>query len=143
MLVYLLDGRNYWLGNLNPTDVGYFRKVGQIKKQLTAEKLCEHEALCLKEFASEVFQIQFSEEPNYAKLKHLLAKVLLEQNQTPNQLFDWSTFKFPRLKSEGLVGRHESGLEDVCPSEFTQADGDKWAMYPKVVEIYVMRVKPN
>lgn len=38
------------------------------------------EALCLKDFATEVFKIEFDEEPNYAKLKHLLTKVLLEQN---------------------------------------------------------------
>jgi hypothetical protein len=32
MLVYLINGKNHWLGELNPGDVGYFRKVGQIKK---------------------------------------------------------------------------------------------------------------
>jgi casein kinase 1 len=70
MLVYLINGKNHWLGDLNPSDLGYFRKVGQIKKQLNAETLCVHDALCLKEFAAEVFRIQFSEQPNYAKLKH-------------------------------------------------------------------------
>ena len=80
MLVYILNGSNLWLGDLKPTDAAYFRKVGQIKKQLTAEKLCVQEALCLKDFATEVLRIEFCEEPNYAKLKHLLTKVLLEQN---------------------------------------------------------------
>jgi len=55
MLVYFINGKNHWIGTLKSSDLGFFKKVGQIKKTLGAEELCVHEALCLKDFAMEVF----------------------------------------------------------------------------------------
>ena len=77
MLVYFLNGKNHWLGGLRSSEPGFFKKVAQIKKSLGAEELCVHEAVCLKDFALEVFQMQYLDEPNYAKLSHILSKVLL------------------------------------------------------------------
>jgi hypothetical protein len=57
MLVYFINGQNYWLGDLRAMDVGYFKRVGQIKKSLSPEELCVHEAICILDFAVEVFKI--------------------------------------------------------------------------------------
>lgn len=40
LLVYLLNGKNLWLGELKPSDSNFFRKVAHIKKQLTIDELC-------------------------------------------------------------------------------------------------------
>lgn len=47
LLVYLINGQNYWLQGLNKGERGYFKKVGQIKKFMNAESLCVHDAICL------------------------------------------------------------------------------------------------
>ena len=77
MLVYIVSGKVHWLGTLRNQDPGYFRKVGSIKKKLGSEELCIGDALPLKEFSCEVLGLKFADKPDYAKLKHLLTKILL------------------------------------------------------------------
>lgn len=66
--------------------------MAEIKIKMTPKKLCIGDAKHLLAFVQEAFKIEFEEEPNYAKLKSELSKVLLEQNVVPNKKFDWSKF---------------------------------------------------
>jgi hypothetical protein len=44
----------------------------------------------LVKFVTEIFKLEFSQEPSYTKLKHLLVKALLESNKRPDSIFSWS-----------------------------------------------------
>lgn len=81
-LVYLLAffsrGKIPWKDpSLREDDEDYLDKIGKLKKNLTLKKLCAGRADILLEFATEVFKLEFTEEPPYDKLKHILKKALL------------------------------------------------------------------
>jgi hypothetical protein len=63
----MLNGRATWLpiGCENYD----FAKIREIKLKMTPQKLCRDYAERLLPFANEVFNYEFEEEPNYAKLK--------------------------------------------------------------------------
>lgn len=41
-------------------------------------------------FAEAIYAIEFKEQPDYAKLRFLLTKELLNVGMTPNKQFDWN-----------------------------------------------------
>ena len=45
-----------WIEDLQPADPFFFYKIGAIKKDLTAKKLCTGKAIGLLPFAEEIFK---------------------------------------------------------------------------------------
>ena len=45
------------------------------------------------------YELNFEDEPDYALLKHMFVKILLERDQIPDKNFDWTpkTVKFTSL----------------------------------------------
>ena len=41
-------------------------------------------------YIKEVYSLKFDEEPNYNKLNFLLAKILMNNNQIPDNVFEWN-----------------------------------------------------
>lgn len=91
LLVFFLNGKLDWLGDLMDSDPNYFEKVGLIKMKLDPEGLCVGKAKLLLPFVTEVFSLSFTEEPPYQKLRFLLMCPLLKLNKKPDSTFDWST----------------------------------------------------
>ena len=78
VLVYMCQGQLDFL-NVDPNIEQYlqFDQIYQNKKQLTPEKLCKSKkARFLTKFASEVFKIEFDEQPNYLYLSSILQENL-------------------------------------------------------------------
>lgn len=53
-------------------------------------------------FMEIVFDMKFEDEPEYAKLRFMLTKILLDQNSVPNHEFDWNSYintSFNRMPS--------------------------------------------
>ena len=70
------------------------------KKQCTVEKYCDDPKIkFMAPFLEEVLSMAYSEEPNYAKLKFLLVKSLLDRNLEPsaNALCESSPIENPLL----------------------------------------------
>jgi len=67
---------------------------------MSPEDLCVGPASTLLPFVQEIFSYNFTEEPCYSRLKHHLSKVLLCHNVCPDQKFDWSKFKLPRVRCD-------------------------------------------
>jgi len=67
-------------------------QVTEIKRAMTPEKLCTGDAKQLLPFAREIFNIEFTETPNYNKLKFMLVSLLLAHDMIPSLKFDWSKF---------------------------------------------------
>jgi len=71
-----------------------FRFIKNFKVNVTPEGLCgdavskpvTHK---LTDFVKEVWSIQFTEAPNYNKLRFLLTKALLDVGKVPNKDYDW------------------------------------------------------
>jgi hypothetical protein len=93
ILAYFLNGKLSWLKKIKRTDPDYLEKVGKIKEEIALTTICEKKAVCLFDFASEVFKLKFEEEPNYGKLKFMLTVALLQQNQLVDNHFEWSKWK--------------------------------------------------
>jgi len=57
---------------------------------LSPEQLCTKNAAILRESLEYAYSLTFEEVPNYNKLIHLFTKLILDENEVPNSLFDWS-----------------------------------------------------
>lgn len=97
LMAFLISGRVSWHGDLDFKDPNYYNDIYNIKTTISVAELCcgPAEAL-LFPFANEIFNLKFDEKPHYARLRHHLIKILLDNNIGPNSLFDWSRFKLPR-----------------------------------------------
>lgn len=58
-------------------------------KEFCGESKSESRAFHISEFVDEILNYEFSEMPNYDKLRFLLEKVLLQHNIVPSSNFDW------------------------------------------------------
>ena len=68
------------------------------KIESTARSLCEDmDCFLLYDFAQEIYSLEFKEKPDYAKLRFLLTKVLLDQDLAPSNKFDWNNHIDPPI----------------------------------------------
>ena len=67
-------------------DTEIFSDIKQIKQGLTPETLCCRDNLKpLIPFITEVNNLSFDEQPDYNKLKFMLVKILLDQDELPKR----------------------------------------------------------
>ena len=84
-----------------------FVRLRRAKNTLSPEQLCDsEESLLLLPFMKEIMGYRFNEQPNYDKLRCLLLKILLDQNEEPDNAFDWN---------EGYVVEDEQVPSSVNP----------------------------
>lgn len=101
--------------------------------------------------AEYIYSLKFEEEPNYGKIKFLLAKVLLDNEKIPDMVFDWnpdrvSTIHYNALingsaNPSGMMGMLEYDEErlndDVPEGELDEPKikviTSAYRLYPKVV----------
>ena len=43
----------------------------------------------LEPLLEEAYSYEFEEKPNYGKLKHIIEKMLMDEDENPNQQFSW------------------------------------------------------
>lgn len=98
LTVFLVQGELGWFKNFSAKDPLFFEKMKKIKTEMTPETLCANQAVILGPFVEEIFNYRFEDTPNYPKLKHLLARVLLEHQVCPDNVFDWSKFPKNRVR---------------------------------------------
>jgi serine/threonine protein kinase len=86
LLVYMIDGTLPFiidLGNPRTPEIRRleFNQTKEIKNKITAEELCaSKKAKEVLPFVEQIFALGFKDEPDYAKLKFCLVKVLLEND---------------------------------------------------------------
>lgn len=69
----------------------------KMKNEYTPDLLCQSdETIRLKPFVQDIFQLGYEDTPNYEKLRFYLLKILLEQNISPNNQYDWNE-KFVKM----------------------------------------------
>ena len=77
LLSFFVTGDLAWVETLDSDDAEVFNNVGDVKNKMTPEEICQETARGLLPFAKEIYKYDFYEQPNYAKLKHMLLKYLL------------------------------------------------------------------
>ena len=67
----------------------YFDHVLKLKQEMTMNEFCYlPDTQLLKPFLSEIWALEYEEEPNYNKLKLMLVKILLGKGVVPNPVIE-------------------------------------------------------
>lgn len=76
LMIYLVNnGKIPWrISGYSPEAA--FEKIKSQKLRMTLDTLCTKNAVCLKNFVSEIFGLDFDSKPDYDKLKSILQKSL-------------------------------------------------------------------
>ena len=83
-----------WIYGVKQTDEDYlFSFIGKNKLKYTPKSICGGQLQGMLDFVTEVYSYNFDAKPDYAKLKHLLIKQLLNFNSKPTEHFDWSNWR--------------------------------------------------
>lgn len=76
------------------------QKINQKPSQFIKELGCQQ----LLEFSEEIYSYKFKDKPNYGKLRFMLTKELLKQEELPDDIFDWNKLiKLTKPKEEFKV----------------------------------------
>lgn len=62
-------------------------------------------------FADAIYALEFKEKPNYAKLRFLLTKELLNVGMTPNKQFDWNHGLVQRRAFDSFISEESDNID--------------------------------
>jgi hypothetical protein len=91
-MCFFFNNEMSWLEALHGSQQ-IVNKISKAKIEMTPKKLCVDLAAPLLPLAEKVFALRFEEEPEYSRLRFMMAKILLKKDVAPNLIFDWSRFK--------------------------------------------------
>ena len=131
LLSFLVVGDITWLSNFKPQDPNFFTKIMRIKMNMKPDQLCSGQARGLLPYVEEVFAYSFDEAPNYAKLKHYLARFLMAHDVFPDNNFDWSIMPRKRKPVMNMEVDQECD-EKIVAAEIEESKIDLAEMCPKM-----------
>ena len=90
MLIYFMKGRLPWQGlKVDNKRINYL-KIGQIKKDILPEVLCENLPVEFKDYMKYVRNLKFEETPNYSYLRNLFVQLIRRQGfEEGTCFFSW------------------------------------------------------
>ena len=90
MLIYFMKGRLPWQGlKVDNKRINYL-KIGQIKKDILPEVLCENLPVEFKDYMKYVRNLKFEETPNYSYLRNLFVQLMRRQGfEEGTCFFSW------------------------------------------------------
>ena len=90
MLIYFMKGRLPWQGlKVDNKRINYF-KIGQMKKEILPEVLCENLPVEFKDYMKYVRSLKFEETPNYSYLRNLFVQLMKRQGfEEGTCFFSW------------------------------------------------------
>ena len=90
MLIYFMKGRLPWQGlKVDNKRINYL-KIGQIKKDIPPEVLCENLPTEFKDYIKYVRNLKFDETPNYTYLRNLFVQLMRKQGfEEGTCFFSW------------------------------------------------------
>ena len=114
MLIYLMKGSLPWQKiKVNNKKESYL-KIGQFKRNIKPEKLCENLPGEMIDFVNYVKKLQFEEEPDYNYLKNLFEIMLKKRGDDPDRIyFSWIDEKnIKKLKKPVDYSRRSSNSRE-------------------------------
>ena len=70
------------------------------KIQMSAKKKCQGNSVHFQNILEYAYDIKFEEKPDYAYLKFMLKKILLEMDHVPQKMFNWKSRSAYLIKYE-------------------------------------------
>ena len=115
LLIKLIDSSRlpfieYCMDNEN------FEKIKDIKEKLGPNEMCGHSlndtrAYGLKPFVEEIMQYEFTDVPDYDKLRFLLDKALLEQDLIPKKKYNFFSEELNNIRGSESIDSSEESAE--------------------------------
>ena len=110
IIMYFLRGNLPWQGlKVNKKEERY-KKICEIKKEYTSDKLCKGFPKELELFISYIKQLEFTEVPDYDYLKNLLVKIMEKNKLEIDFYYDWFKEK-PNIKKDNIIYTNDYGIE--------------------------------
>ena len=110
IIMYFLRGSLTWQGLKVNKKEDRYRKICEIKKDYTSEKLCKGFPKELEIFMDYIKQLDFTEVPDYDYLKNLLKKIMEKNKLEIDFYYDWCKEK-PNIKDDNIIYTNDYGIE--------------------------------
>ena len=100
----------------------YFDHVLKLKQEMTMNEFCYlPDTQLLKPFLSEIWALEYEEEPNYNKLKLMLVKILLGKGVVPNPVIEGSNQNdFDEIEELKVFDEMQNGVSNEPEEEKSQ-----------------------
>ena len=89
LVIYLIVGRLPWQGYISHSKEDKYYKIKKIKKETTAEQLCQGLPRQFLDYIRYTRNLQYEENPNYNYLKSLFLSVLRSYGYQFDYYYDW------------------------------------------------------
>ena len=110
IIMYFLKGNLPWQGLKINRKEDRYKKICEIKKEYTSEKLCRGYPKELEMFLDYIKHLEFTEVPDYDYLRNLLKKILEKNKMEIDFYFDWCKEK-PKIKIDNVIYTNNYGIE--------------------------------
>jgi len=110
IIMYFLKGNLPWQGLKINRKEDRYKKICEIKKEYTSEKLCRGYPKELEMFLDYIKHLEFTEVPDYDYLRNLLKKILEKNKMEIDFYFDWCKEK-PKIKIDNIIYTNNYGIE--------------------------------
>ena len=110
ILIYFLKGNLPWQGlKINKKEDKY-KRIYEIKKEYTSDKLCKGLPKELEYFVDYIKHLDFTEVPDYEYLKTLLRKIMDKNKFEMDFFYDWCKEK-PKIKKDNIIFINDYHIE--------------------------------
>ena len=110
ILLYLLKGSLPWQGLKINNKEDRYKKICEIKKNISSVQLCDGFPKELETFVSYIKNLEFTEVPDYDYLRELL-KIILEKNKmNVDFYFDWDKER-PKIDKNNIIYTNNYNIE--------------------------------
>ena len=113
LILYLLLGRLPWQGYISHSKEDKYYKIREIKRQTTAEQLCQGLPPQFEEYVKYTRNLQYEEDPDYNYLKNLFLTVLKNYNWEFDYYYDWDQIGLTHSE----IKDKENNIDTVINSE--------------------------
>ena len=110
IILYFLRGNLPWQGLKIIRKEDRYKKICEIKKECTSEKLCAGFPQELEIFLDYIKHLEFTEVPDYDYLKNLLKKIIGRNKIEIDFYYDWCKEK-PKIKKDNIIFTNDYGIE--------------------------------
>ncbi|CAD8067160.1 unnamed protein product [Paramecium sonneborni] len=107
VLIYLASGNLPWMNLQIDSKDAKYTKIYQIKKEIKTESLCFNLPKCFYFYMNDVKSLEFTENPNYDKLKSYFEKEI-ENNTKQNINSSSFTYDWERLPEYNKQKKHQT-----------------------------------
>jgi serine/threonine protein kinase len=110
IFIYFLKGNLPWQGlKINKKEDRY-KRICEIKKEYTSDKLCKGLPKELEYFVDYIKDLDFTEVPDYEYLKTLLRKIMDKNKFEMDFFYDWCKEK-PKIKKDNIIFINDYHIE--------------------------------